>query len=127
LEVATEPTLDGGKQALEVLLRQSAAELPTAVFCASLLQAIGALGGLRANALQVPRDVSVVAFNDHALAAHTDPPLTTVRLPNFDMGWEAMKMLIRASEGSNVSDRMIDVPPTLISRASTGPPRNATD
>jgi LacI family transcriptional regulator len=121
---AGEPTEEGGRVAVETLLAQSRAEPPTALFCASLLAAIGALGALRDAGAAVPGDMSVIAFNDHTLAGHTAPPLTTVRLPNFEMGSQAMRMLIRAAEGRPVGDLVVeDPPPEIVVRASTAPPR----
>jgi DNA-binding LacI/PurR family transcriptional regulator len=64
----------------------------------------------------------VVAFNDHPVAAHLATPLTTVRMPNFRMGQQAVRMLLRAAEGGPVSDLMIEDPPELVVRASTAPP-----
>jgi LacI family transcriptional regulator len=86
------------------------------------MSAIGALAELRDTGADVPGDVSVVAFNDHPLAAHTAPPLTTVRMPNVRMGAEAVGMLLAAMAGEPVRDLVIEDPPELIVRASTAPP-----
>jgi LacI family transcriptional regulator len=64
----------------------------------------------------------VVAFGDHESASDTWPPLTTVRLPNQQMGREALRMTIRAADGLSVSDAMIEDPVELIERESTSPP-----
>jgi DNA-binding LacI/PurR family transcriptional regulator len=56
------------------------------------------------------------------VAAHLATPLTTVRMPNFRMGQQAVRMLLRAAEGGPVSDLMIEDPPELVVRASTAPP-----
>jgi len=97
-------------------------ERPTAVFAASLLGAIGILAGIREVGLQIPLDMSLIAFNDHPLAAHLAPPLTTVRMPNLRMGQEAVRMLLGAVDGEPVRDLMIEDTPELVVRASTGPP-----
>jgi LacI family transcriptional regulator len=111
------PTEEGGRRGVDRLL--AGATPPTAVFVASLMSAIGALAALRDAGRDVPGNVSLVAFNDHPLAAHTAPPLTTVRMPNFRMGQEAVRMLLVELEGSPVGDLMIDDAPELIVRAST--------
>jgi LacI family transcriptional regulator len=98
---------------------------PSALFVASLMSAIGALATLRDAGRRVPDDVSLVAFNDHPLAAHTAPPLTTVRMPNVRMGEEAVRMLLAQLDGAPVGDLMIGDPPELIVRASTGVPAEA--
>lgn len=117
--VAGAPTLAGGRGALEGLLRNVGPDRPTGLFVASLLGAIGVLTGLRAASIDVPSEMSVIAFNDHELAAHLDPPLTTVRMPNFQMGAEAVELLLEAIEGQPQCDLMIETPPEVIVRGST--------
>lgn len=117
--VSGPPTLSGGKDAVAPMLALVPERRPTALFVASLLGAIGVLAGLRAGGLAVPADMSVIAFNDHELAAHLDPPLTTVRMPNFRMGAEAVTLLIDAIDGQAQRDVVIDEPPQVIVRGST--------
>ncbi len=120
--VTAPPTEDGGHDAIGRLLAETSADRPTAVFAASLLGAMGVLAGMREAGLAIPLDMSLIAFNDHPLAAHMAPPLTTIRMPNLRMGQEAVRMLLRAVEGESVQDRMIEDTPELVVRASTGPP-----
>lgn len=82
----------GGRAAMERLLR-AAPELD-AVFVASDLMALGALGALRAQGRRVPEDVAVVGFEDSELAQHSDPPLTTVRQPIDEMGRTMARVLL---------------------------------
>jgi LacI family transcriptional regulator len=112
----------GGRAAMEAILAQSGADRPTAVFCSSLLGAIGALAALREHGVAVPSDMSIVAFNDHEIADDTAPPLTTVRLPNVQMGRAAMRMAVLAADGVPGSDVMIDGPIELAQRDSAAPP-----
>jgi LacI family transcriptional regulator, galactose operon repressor len=117
------PSRTGGREAMDSVFVHAGAERPTAMFCASLLGALGALASLRAHGVTVPHGMSVVAFNDHEIAEDTSPPLTTVRLPNVRMGREAMRMAIRAADGDAGSDDvMIPDPPELVERESTAPP-----
>ncbi len=113
------PTEDGGRAAVATILKANPADPPTALFVASLMSAIGALAALTEAGLSVPTDISLVSFNDHPLAAHMAPPLTTVRMPNFRMGQEAVKMLLDAFRGEPVRDLMIDDAPEVVVRAST--------
>ena len=66
--------------------------------------------------------MSLIAFNDHPIAEHLAPPLTTVRMPNLTMGREAVHMLLAALDGRPVRDLMVDEPPEVIVRASTAAP-----
>ncbi len=117
------PSREGGRGAMGTVLDASrAGESPTAVFCSSLVAAIGALAALREYSVAVPEQMSVIAFNDHEIANDTAPPLTTVRLPNLEMGREALRMTIRAADGLPLSDAMIGEPIELIVRASTAAP-----
>jgi len=119
--VSGAPTLAGGKDAIEPMLRLDPLARPTGLFVASLLGAIGVLAGIRAGGLRVPDEMSVIAFNDHELAAHLDPPLTTVRMPNFQMGAEAVRLLLEAIDGQGQRDLVIDEAPEVIVRGSTRP------
>jgi DNA-binding LacI/PurR family transcriptional regulator len=116
------PNEAGGREAIERLLAVPAEVRPTAIFAASLLGAIGVLAGIREAGFAVPADVSLIAFNDHPLAAHLSPPLTTIRMPNFRMGMEAVRMLLDAVAGKPVHDFMIDDKPEIVIRASTASP-----
>jgi LacI family transcriptional regulator len=116
------PTIAGGQAAAERILAGPPDARPTALFVASLLGAIGVLTGVRASGLAVPGDVSVIAFNDHELAAHFEPPLTTVRMPNFRMGEEAVRLLLEAIDGAPGRDIMIDdEAPLIVERGSVAP------
>jgi DNA-binding LacI/PurR family transcriptional regulator len=118
--VSEAPSRQGGRVAITSILDAVGdGRPPTAVFCASLLSAFGALSTLRQRHVRVPEQMSVVAFNDHESAEDTTPPLTTVRLPNREMGREAMRMAIRAADGLPLSDAMLEGPIELIVRGST--------
>ena len=74
-------------------------EPPTAVFVASDVVALGAMSAIRQAGLRIPDDIAVVGFDDIFLAAHTQPPLTTVRVPAYGLGWTAAEILISLIEG----------------------------
>jgi len=121
-QVAGLPTEAGGREGAAALVALAADRRPTAIFAASLLAAIGILAGLHDAGIAVPADMSLIAFNDHPLAAHLSPPLTTIRMANFEMGQTAVEMLLGAIEGRGVQDVMLPDSPRLILRASTAPP-----
>jgi DNA-binding LacI/PurR family transcriptional regulator len=79
---------------------------------------------LREAGRRVPDDVSVVGFDDIPLAAFFDPPLTTVRLPAYELGQAAGRALLERITGQAIPTRTL-LPTELIVRASTGPPLGA--
>jgi LacI family transcriptional regulator len=66
---------------------------PTAIFCTNDLLAIGVIHGLRERGLRSPDDVAVIGYDDVELAAMTDPPLTTVHQPTYELGATAYELL----------------------------------
>ncbi len=106
---------DRGYQAMQRLL-QNKIRL-TAVFTANDLMAKGAITALRDSGLQVPKDVSVVGFDDINIASQMNPPLTTVKQPIFRLGEEAALFLIDYEEGQRNDFGKI-LPTELIVRES---------
>jgi LacI family transcriptional regulator len=112
------PTVEGGRAAARGLLTDHP-EL-TALFCYNDLVAVGALRACVDLDRAVPDDVSIVGFDDILLAALVSPPLTTCRVPRYEVGLEAMRLLLGKIEGSmDVACREIVLPPQLIIRDST--------
>jgi LacI family transcriptional regulator len=107
---------EGGYQAARRLLPYQ----PDAIFAASDTMAIGALRCLREAGLQVPQDVALIGFDDVPAAAHTDPPLTTVRQPIARMGAVAAETLIDLIDNPNSPQRRIILPTELVMRYSCG-------
>ncbi|GAA1777046.1 LacI family DNA-binding transcriptional regulator [Luedemannella helvata] len=87
-----------------------------AVFAANDNMAAGALRVLRQSGRTVPDDVAVVGFDDLAIAAHTDPPLTTIHQPIQDLGREMTRMLLALLAGQSPSPLIL--PTKLIKRGS---------
>ncbi|WP_352428968.1 LacI family DNA-binding transcriptional regulator [Thermoflexus sp.] len=110
---------EGGEWGLQRLLASS--RRPTAVFCYNDMTAIGALKAARAAGLRVPEDLSVVGFDDILFAAYTEPPLTTVAQPKYEMGRTAMGLLLRLLEGEQAPVHL-RLPCRLVERASCAPP-----
>ncbi len=88
-----------------------------AVFAASDLMAVGALRALRELGKRVPDDVSLVGFDDVAIARQTDPPLTTVHQPVEAMGREMVRLLLARIAGAAPTAVMVET--HLVERAST--------
>ncbi|MBI5303586.1 MAG: LacI family DNA-binding transcriptional regulator [Chloroflexi bacterium] len=90
---------------------------PTAIFCYNDMTALGALRALKRAGVAVPREVSLVGYDDIALAAYTDPPLTTICQPKDELGGKAMQMLMQLLSGAPVENIKLAV--ELIVREST--------
>jgi DNA-binding LacI/PurR family transcriptional regulator len=94
----------------------------TALFAHSDLLALGALRELRAHGLEVPKDVSVVGFDDIEVAAFADPPLTTVRQPMEGVGALAASLVIgQMGDRGTPQKKTHLLPGTLITRESVAP------
>jgi DNA-binding LacI/PurR family transcriptional regulator len=93
---------------------------PTGVFVASDTVAMGALKAIRAAGLNVPRDIALVGFDDAPMSEFVDPPLTTMRLPAFGLGWGSGDMLIRLINQEVIQQPAILLETELIVRKSCG-------
>jgi DNA-binding LacI/PurR family transcriptional regulator len=91
---------------------------PTAIFATNDLMAIGVLSTAWRRGLQVPRDFSVVGFDDIELVAHTTPPLTSVLMDRVDLMENAVKILLTMIEGQPIGSPPV-LKPTLSVREST--------
>ncbi len=114
---------EGGVLAMEQLL--DLPEPPTAVFCYNDMTAIGAMSAVHARRLSVPEDISVIGFDDLAIASFLRPTLTTIRQPKERMGQMATEILLSILHGSPAQPSR-RVHGELIVRDSTAPPRQST-
>ncbi|MFF2409940.1 LacI family DNA-binding transcriptional regulator [Streptomyces sp. NPDC058092] len=108
-------TLEGGQSAAATLVDRGC----TAIICASDMMALGAIRAVRERNLEVPRDISVVGFDDSPLNAFTDPPLTTIRQPIHEMGHAAVQALLEEVGGTSVPRTEFVFMPDLVVRGST--------
>lgn len=110
-------SVEGGHAAGTSLLDAGA----TAVVCASDLMALGVIRAARGRGLDIPRDLSVVGYDDSPLIAFIDPPLTTVRQPIAEIGVAAVQALVDEIRDEAVPRGELLYQPELVVRASTGP------
>jgi LacI family transcriptional regulator len=120
VEEADAFSVEAGSRALAIMLAGRAR--PTGVFAANDLIAIGIVKRLRDVGIVIPRGFSVVGFNDIPLAGLLEPALTTVRVPQFEMGAAGAHLLIDRLEGRPISDVRVTLPTELIVRSSTASP-----
>ncbi|GMA64477.1 LacI family transcriptional regulator [Alicyclobacillus fastidiosus] len=105
-----------GARAMKRLLKCS--ELPTAVFCASDMMAIGGMDALSDTGLQVARDISIVGFDDIDLAHYVKPGLTTIRQNTDKMGQRAATELLELMNMANKPPSVITVETSLVIRGT---------
>jgi DNA-binding LacI/PurR family transcriptional regulator len=112
--------ISGGRTAMNTLLELS--ERPTAVLASNDLTAIGAFQAVRNHGLHVPEDISLIGFDDIALAGSTDPPLTTVNISRVLVAEAAFNSLFELIGGETKIGREVQVETTLVVRESTARP-----
>lgn len=117
LTVEANYTAQGGRTAMEGLLA-SGIEF-TAIFAANLASALGAIREASRQGVSIPGDLSVVGVHDLDLADYLLPPLTTVRMPLFELGRQGVDLVLQDTP-TRVSE-VIREPIELIWRGSTGP------
>lgn len=91
---------------------------PTAIFASNDVMAAGVLHAARGLGIEVPAELSIVGFDDTAIAAHIWPPLTTVRWPIAEMACSAALKLIRPGEAQSIRSLFLS---ELVRRSSVAP------
>ncbi|MBD0417038.1 LacI family DNA-binding transcriptional regulator [Oryzicola mucosus] len=116
------PSLLFGRQGLKAIMETSEPR-PTAIVCGNDTLAMGALIEARALGIKVPDELSITGFDDVAMAAHMEPPLTTMRVDNAEIGRRAADYL-RACLEDGAPDDPQPVEFHLMLRKSTAAPRS---
>jgi LacI family transcriptional regulator len=117
--------VEGGYAAALRLIRRQPGL--TALFVQNDTMAIGALSALHDLGRRVPDDCAVVSCDDIPAARRTIPPLTTVRVPLYETGATAMRLLLERIAAPDVESRRVLLPVSLVTRRSCGcPPTPAT-
>jgi len=111
-------TQQDGAQALDQLLTLPAP--PTAILAMDDILALGVLDAAARRGLRIPADLAIVGFNDSPITTRTRPPLTTVRIPVFDLGAMAARMMLAMLNGASFSPHQVILPSQIIPRESTG-------
>jgi len=111
-------TAQEGRRCARVLLGRGT----TAIAAAADLLAAGALAAVAEAGLHCPADVTVTGYGDTPLSAALTPPLTTIRLPCFQVGRDAAELLLAAIAGRGAPAEIRYAAPELVVRASCAPP-----
>lgn len=112
--------IEGGQEAVRKLM--SVTHPPTAIIVADDFMALGVLNTLDELGIRVPEDISIVSFNNVLLAEMAKPPLTSVDINIFELGYQASKSLIQMIENSNEPIKRMIIPHKLIERFSCSEP-----
>ncbi len=114
-------TLPAAREGTRALL--SASPAPTALLCGNDVLAWGALLECQAQGLDVPRDLSLIGFDDLEMSRHWRPALTTVHVPTEAMWVRAADYLLGRLDGSITAPQQQEIEVELIVRGSTTPPQ----
>lgn len=113
-------TAQGAADALTSILELT--KRPTALVVNNVTTAIGVLASAHDRGIDIPGDLSIVAYHDIPLAATIRPALTCVRMPMYEVGNRGIRMLARLLDGNTLEHHIIEEPaPELIVRSSTAP------
>jgi DNA-binding LacI/PurR family transcriptional regulator len=111
--------LEAGAAAARLLMDRR--NRPTAIIAANDLAAFGAISALSSMGLDVPKDVSVVGFDDIAFARIFLPSLTTIAQPVYDLGREALRLATTRSPEEGEVGEVVTLNARFVARNSTGP------
>lgn len=121
-----EDMLVGGSYSIETGV-EGARELlsrnprPSAIFCFNDDIAIGAMFEIKSQGLRIPDDISVTGFDNVKVSAYMDPPLTTIDQPAYEMGRNAVEVLVQQINRQPLKRSRVILPFHLLERGSTGP------
>jgi len=105
----------------------SGPDRPTAIICLNDYLAIGAILESRTMRLRTPEDVSIIGFDDLEISSQIDPPLTTLHVPERQMGRAAARILMSMLRtGGQSHPESVELPVDLVLRGSTGPVPRST-
>jgi LacI family transcriptional regulator len=115
---AARPDIGEGQRLMERMLA-GGGDPPDGVFAHNDQMAIGALEALRRRGLRCPEDVRLIGYNDSPLTAYTAPPLSTIRLPGYELGRIAGEVAVSLIEDPDREPPLLSLPPVLVPRASS--------
>lgn len=109
-------TREGGYKAVKELLNSG--EEFTAIFCANDHMALGAIKALKEKELNIPEDISIIGFDNIEASALSNPPLTTIMQPIYQLGEMSAKILLKLLSGEKLEQKKFLLKTQLIERKS---------
>lgn len=110
--------LDSGYEATREFM--SMAEPPDAIFAANSLMSLGSLRALHELGIRIPEQVALIGFDDMPWAGDLNPPLTAVAQPGYELGQQAVQLLLRRVERPELPFYKVILQPRLVVRRSCG-------
>ena len=117
-ETIGEKDITPGYRLMQKILRGR--NVPHAFFITSDAIAIAVIKAIKNFGMEVPDDIALVGFDDIEMASYSDPPLTTVAQPKYQMGAEGMQLLIKLMNGVKVRKKEIELETHIVIRDSCG-------
>lgn len=99
--------IEWGRNGVICLLNET--EKFDAIFCGNDLIAIGAMKEIKEKGFRIPKDIGVMGFDDIYLAGLVEPSLTTIRQPNYKMGYKAMELLLENINNPNKNNYLTEM------------------
>ena len=115
-------TEDEGRRAFRDLV--DSGEEFTAVFAGNDLLALGCYDVMYETGMSCPQDLSIIGYNDMPFIDKLRPPLTTIRIPHYEIGVKAAELLLERIHDAEAVPRTVLVEPELVVRGSTAPPKS---
>lgn len=118
LLINSDLTSSGGYLATKRLL--SIPDPPDAIVCINDETAFGVMHALREMGVEIGKDVAVAGFDGVAISAHSDPPLTTLDIPVYEIAVHLVRLLAAEMDKKTRTETIISISPRLLKRQSTG-------
>jgi LacI family transcriptional regulator len=96
-------------------------DIPTALLCAGDIMAVGVLRAIRECGMKVPEDISVIGFDNSPYSPYMEPPLTTVNIDSFRIGYDSAGILFELIDGKKPANPKKVIRGELVKRESCGP------
>ena len=109
------PNFDKAEE-LKALLRSP--DRPTALVVSDDMLAVGLERTCSALGLRIPRDISIISFNNSLIAQLNDPQITSVDVNSFQLGFEAANQILNHADNPNLMAAKIIVPHRIVERSS---------
>jgi DNA-binding LacI/PurR family transcriptional regulator len=116
LVVDTILTATDGYESMKTLIRRKT--IPSAVFCGNDTVAMGVMKALDEHGIAVPKDISVVGFDNIETGTYLKPALTTIDIPKKELGRLAVKLLLDRLETNRTYSVRVTLPFSLLERES---------